>query len=75
MNFAVVRLHPQAPAAATSITQTGVYAGGCIGPLGLGTLAAAAGYPTMWIVAAAAMVAAGVLMLGGSALLSSSGRR
>ncbi|WP_455430587.1 MFS transporter [Paractinoplanes durhamensis] len=27
MNFAVVRLHPQAPAAATSITQTGVYAG------------------------------------------------
>ena len=36
MNFAVVRLHPQAPAAATSITQTGVYAGGCVGPLGLG---------------------------------------
>jgi predicted MFS family arabinose efflux permease len=69
MNFAVVRLHPQAPAAATSITQTGVYAGGCIGPLGLGALAAAAGYPTMWIVAAIAMVLAGALMLGGSALL------
>lgn len=34
MTFAVVRLHPQAPAAATSITQTGVYAGGCLGPLG-----------------------------------------
>jgi predicted MFS family arabinose efflux permease len=75
LNFAVVRLHPQAPAAATSITQTGVYAGGCVGPLGLGALAAAAGYPMMWIVAAAAMVLAGVLMLGGSALLSSSGRR
>jgi predicted MFS family arabinose efflux permease len=75
LNFAVVRLHPQAPAAATSITQTGVYAGGCVGPLGLGALAAAAGYPTMWMVAAAAMVAAGVLMLGGNALLSSSGRR
>ena len=40
MNFAVVRLHPQAPAAATSITQTGVYAGGCLGPLSLGSLAA-----------------------------------
>ena len=40
MNFAVVRLHPQAPAAATSITQTGVYAGGCVGPLGLGAVAA-----------------------------------
>jgi predicted MFS family arabinose efflux permease len=75
LNFAVVRLHPQAPAAATSITQTGVYAGGCVGPLGLGALAAAAGYPVMWIVAAAAMVLAGVLMLGGSALLSWSGRR
>jgi predicted MFS family arabinose efflux permease len=69
MNFAVVRLHPQAPAAATSITQTGVYAGGCLGPLGLGTLAAAAGYPTMWSVAAAAMLMAAALMLVGSSLL------
>ncbi|HEX8344959.1 MAG TPA: MFS transporter [Actinoplanes sp.] len=69
MNFAVVRLHPQAPAAATSITQTGVYAGGCIGPLALGALAAAAGYPTMWTVAAAAMVSASALMLLGSAML------
>ncbi|MEU8232377.1 MFS transporter [Actinoplanes sp. NPDC048967] len=65
MNFAVVRLHPQAPAAATSITQTGVYAGGCIGPLGLGTLAAAAGYPAMWTVAGIAMLwAAGAMVLG-----------
>jgi len=69
MNFAVVRLHPQAPAAATSITQTGVYAGGCVGPLGLGTLATVFGYPTMWAVAAVAMLAAGILMLVGSRLL------
>ena len=69
MNFAVVRLHPQAPAAATSITQTGVYAGGCLGPLGLGTLAATTGYPTMWMVAAAAMLGAAALMLLGSHLL------
>ena len=54
MNFAVVRLHPQAPAAATSITQTGVYAGGCVGPLGLGAVAATLGAaivtagPTPW---------------------------
>ncbi len=54
MNFAVVQLHPQAPAAATSITQTGVYAGGCVGPLALGPLAASAGYPAMWLAAAAA---------------------
>jgi MFS family permease len=69
MNFAVVRLHPQAPAAATSITQTGVYAGGCVGPLALGGLASAAGYPTMWTVAALAMVTAGALMVVGSTML------
>jgi predicted MFS family arabinose efflux permease len=75
MNFAVVRLHPQSPAAATSITQTGVYAGGCVGPLGLGALAAATSYAVMWTVAATAMVGAAVLMLLGSRMLSSSGRR
>jgi MFS family permease len=71
MNFAVVRLHPQAPAAATSITQTGVYAGGCVGPLGLGAVATLASYPTMWIVAAGAMVSAAALMLLGSRMLGS----
>ncbi|MFG3709411.1 MFS transporter [Micromonospora sp. NPDC049460] len=70
MTFAVVRLHPQAPAAATSITQTGVYAGGCLGPLGLGGLAAHAGYPAMWLTAGAAMLAAAALMLTGSRLLT-----
>ncbi|GAA0382194.1 MFS transporter [Micromonospora gifhornensis] len=70
MNFAVVQLHPQAPGAATSITQTGVYAGGALGPLTLGPLAAAAGYPTMWLTAAAAMLAAAALMLTATRLLS-----
>ncbi|MCM0676027.1 MFS transporter, partial [Micromonospora phytophila] len=70
MNFAVVRLHPQAPAAATSITQTGVYAGGCLGPLGLGALAAHAGYPAMWSAAAVAMLLAAALMLAGSRMLT-----
>ncbi len=69
LNFAVVRLHPQAPAAATSITQTGVYAGGCVGPLSLGAVASVAGYPTMWIVAAVSMMSAAGLMVVGSALL------
>ncbi|WP_405428147.1 MFS transporter [Micromonospora sp. NBC_00617] len=70
VNFAVVRLHPQAPAAATSITQTGVYAGGCLGPLSLGPLAAHFGYPTMWVTAAVAMLLAAALMLLGSRLLT-----
>jgi MFS family permease len=74
LNFAVVRLHPQAPAAATSITQTGVYAGGCAGPLALGAVADRAGYPAMWTVGAIAMVGAGALMVAGSRMLSSSDR-
>ncbi|WP_306215729.1 MFS transporter [Actinoplanes sp. RD1] len=75
MNFAVVRLHPQAPAAATSITQTGVYAGGCLGPLSLGAVAERTSYQTMWMVAAAAMLGAAVFMLLGSRLLSRSDPR
>lgn len=80
MNFAVVRLHPQAPAAATSITQTGVYAGGCIGPISLGAVASGAGYPAMWVTAAVAMLGAAALMVAGSRRLrqhslSRSGRR
>ncbi|WP_341718578.1 MFS transporter [Micromonospora sp. FIMYZ51] len=69
MNFAVVRLHPQAPAAATSITQTGVYAGGCLGPLTLGPLAATTGYSAMWLTAAGAMLLAAALMLTATRLL------
>jgi predicted MFS family arabinose efflux permease len=71
MNFAVVRLHPQAPAATTSITQTGVYAGGCLGPLAFGAVATYAGYPTAWLGGAAAMVcAAGFMLLGQRLLLA-----
>ncbi|SCG63181.1 Cyanate permease [Micromonospora halophytica] len=73
MTFAVVRLHPQAPAAATSITQTGVYAGGCLGPLGLGATAAAFGYPVMWLTAAVAMLTAAAFMLLGSRMLARRG--
>jgi MFS family permease len=65
VNVAVVQLHPHAPAAATSITQTGVYAGGCVGPLTFGAVAAGPGYPTAWLGAAGAMLlAAGLILLG-----------
>ncbi|MEU7612285.1 MFS transporter [Micromonospora sp. NPDC049204] len=70
MNFAVVRLHPQSPATATSITQTGVYAGGCLGPLSLGPLAAHLGYSAMWTTASVAMLLAAALMLVGGRLLA-----
>jgi MFS family permease len=64
LNFAVVQLNPRAPAAATSITQSGVYVGGCLGPLLFGVLAAHS-YPLAWLVAAAAMMAAAATMLIG----------
>ena len=64
LNFAVVQLNPRAPAAATSITQSGVYVGGCVGPLVFGVLAAHS-YPLAWLVAATAMVGAAVTMLVG----------
>ncbi|MER5702113.1 MFS transporter [Micromonospora sp. NPDC002296] len=69
MTFAVARLHPQAPAAATSITQTGVYAGGCLGPLALGATATAFGYPSMWLAAATAMLGSAALMLTAARML------
>jgi predicted MFS family arabinose efflux permease len=70
MNFAVVQLNPAAPAAATSITQTGVYAGGCLGPLVFGPVAAHAGYPHAWLIAAVGMLLAAGLMLLARRLLA-----
>jgi cyanate permease len=69
LQFAVVRLNPSAPAAATSIVQTGVYSGSFVGPIGFGYLATHAGFPTAWLVAAASMLLAGVLMTVGRRML------
>jgi hypothetical protein len=65
----VVRLNPAAPAAATAIVQVGVYAGGCLGPLGFGLLATHISFATAWVVAAIAMVIAGAGVLVGRRLL------
>lgn len=75
LNYAVVRLNPTAPAAATSITQTGVYAGGGLGPLAFGLLVQATSYPVAWVTAAALMVAAGALMLLGRRMLLTARQR
>jgi MFS family permease len=74
VNVAVVQLHPRTPAAATSITQTGVYAGGCAGPLAFGATAAVSGYPTAWLGAGAAMLLASGLILLGRQLLTDHSR-
>jgi MFS family permease len=61
-NLAVVRLNPTAPAAATGITQTGVYVGGLTGPILFGVIVDSAGYGLAWLLAgvASALAAAGV---------------
>lgn len=63
--YAVVRLNPGAPAAATGIAQTGVYAGSAAGPLVFGLLAHSASYATAWVVCAGfALVGAATLLVG-----------
>ncbi|MFB9386437.1 MFS transporter [Pseudonocardia petroleophila] len=62
LQFAVVRLNPSAPAAATSIVQVGVYGGGFVGPVGFGFLAAHVSFPTAWLVGAVTMLVAAALM-------------
>lgn len=69
LQFAVVRLNPSAPAAATSIVQVGVYGGGFGGPVGFGLIAAHVGFAAAWLVAAAVMVAAAALMVLGRRML------
>ncbi|WP_168801601.1 MFS transporter [Glycomyces buryatensis] len=65
MNFAVTKRYPHAPAAATSITQTGVFAGGTIGPIAFGLIVEHSGWTAGWSVVICCMAAAiGFLLTG-----------
>ncbi|OLM11901.1 major facilitator superfamily MFS_1 [Pseudonocardia sp. Ae505_Ps2] len=75
LQFAVVRLNPSPPAAATSIVQVGVYAGGFAGPIVFGSLATHAGFPTAWTVNAVVMLVSAALMLVGRRMLIAHARR
>jgi predicted MFS family arabinose efflux permease len=68
-NFTVVRLNPNAPAAATAITQTGVFVGGVIGPAAFGRIVDLASYETAWLAAAAVNVVGTGVVLAGRTLL------
>jgi MFS family permease len=70
-NFAVVRVNRNAPAAATGITQAGVFLGGVTGPWAFGAAVERASYPQAWLGAAAvALCAAGLMLVGRRLLLS-----
>ncbi|WP_232660697.1 MFS transporter [Pseudonocardia sp. TRM90224] len=69
LQFAVVRLNPSAPAAATSIVQVGVYAGGFLGPVGFGFIAATWSFPAAWLTGSVTMLVAAALMIIGRQML------
>ena len=65
-NLAVVQSHPDAPGAATGVSQSGIYVGAAGGPALFGAISAASGYGAAWVAAAAlALLAALVLGLAG----------
>lgn len=64
-NFAVVRGNPQAPAAATSVTQTGILLGGVVGPFLFGLVVVRSGYALAWGGAAAFSLLAALLTVVG----------
>lgn len=69
LNFAVVRTHPEAPAAATGITQVGARLGGVVGPVVVGVAIAHGSYTDGWMVAVAAALCSAAAVLVGRRLL------
>ncbi len=61
-NFAVVSRHPSAAAAATGITQTGVYVGAGVGPLLFGLIVQHVSLPGAWLAAAGSAGLAAIIV-------------
>ncbi|MDQ4126896.1 MAG: MFS transporter [Actinomycetota bacterium] len=68
-NFAVVKSNPNAPAAATGITQTGASGGAALGPLFFGLVVEAASYDAAWLLSGAVALVALVAILAGRAMI------
>jgi predicted MFS family arabinose efflux permease len=68
-NFAVVKTNPEAPAAATGITQTGASTGAAAGPLIFGVMVALFSYGAAWMTCALLAVAALTAILVGRRML------
>jgi MFS family permease len=61
-NLAIVRNYAGAPARATGVTQTGVYIGAVVGPLGFG-IAAQSSYALAWVLTALASALSAALVV------------
>lgn len=68
-NLAVVRQNPDAPGAASGITQTGTYFGAFAGPLLFGWVAEQTSYAAAWLVAAACCLGASVFVVAGRRMI------
>jgi MFS family permease len=62
-NLAVVELNRNAPAAATGVTQTGIYVGAAAGPAAFGLISAELGYSAAWAASGALCVLAALAFL------------
>jgi MFS family permease len=60
---AVVDAYPEAPSAATSFTQSGLYVGAVVGPSTFGYLVQYSGYQAAWTACAAGLLVGSVLVL------------
>lgn len=69
LNFVIVRHNPSAPAVATGINQTGVFAGGATGPIVFGLLVEIWSYRVAWSAAGLALLAAALLMTQGRRMM------
>ncbi|GAA1685691.1 MFS transporter [Glycomyces endophyticus] len=70
MNHAVTSRYPDAPAVATSVTQTGIFLGGAVGPIGFGFVAEHFGWGAGWIAVSAAMAASALFIVAGSTVFA-----
>ena len=60
-NLVVVNANRSAPAAATGVTQTGVYVGSLVGPVVAGLIIERSGYGATWLLTAASLAGAALL--------------
>lgn len=68
--FSVVRSYREAAAAATGLTQTGLWLGGMLGPLLFGLVAEARSFAAAWAGAGVVMLVAAVVIMVGSRLVT-----
>lgn len=69
-NLAVVRAYPSVAAAATGVSQTGIYLGAALGPVLLGLVADTVGFAGLWLATATIALASAAMALGGHRALA-----